>query len=445
MVNGKLRNNLRPFSKSKRQPRILLIQPWIADFAAYNFWIRPLGLYSLAEWAWERGADVHLVDCLSPFPAPGKFKRTPVSKPGILKAFPRHFARYGIDLEEFNQRIRKTMPVEAVLVTSAMSYWYKGVQWAIKAVKKIAPDVPVVLGGIYATLWTKHAQKLSGADAVVPGNIDAAGNSEKLAGITGLPSFPVRKRRPWYELGLHDNADYAAVRTATGCPYKCTYCASYKISGGFKPRPANEIIQEIDALYKKGVRQIAFYDDALLAGFRKRLLPVLEHVCQHKMNIRFHTPNGLHARLLDQEVAAWMARSGFETIRISLETTNPDRQDVTGGKVSTEEVSTAVMNLLHAGIRKQAIGIYLLVGLPGQDLQEVEQGIEFARSLGIRPYLAEFSPIPGTVEWEKLEKAGIISMEMDPLLTNNSVFFRHFTEFPRQKLESILRKSRTAV
>lgn len=437
-------NSHRPFSRSPNRLKILLVQPWIADFAAYNFWIRPLGLYSLAEWAWERGADVHLVDCLSPSKAPGKFNRTPEPCPEVLRGFPRTFARYGITREDFRQRLRDAMPFDAVLVTSAMSYWYKGVRWAIEEVKKIAPDAPIILGGIYATLWTEHAEKNSGADLVLPGNMDAGENGKRLARITGLPCQPVRERMPWYRLGLHDGADYAAVRTATGCPYKCTYCASHRISGGFRPRPATEIIEEIDALYRIGVRQIAFYDDALLAGFSSRLMPVLEHVYRSGMRIRFHTPNGMHARLLDETAASCMARSGFVTFRISLETTNPARQKDTGGKVSTEEVSAAVKNLLRAGIKKQAIGIYLLVGLPGQDLEEIRQGINFTKSLGIRPYLAEFSPIPGTFEWQRLEAAGTVSMDMDPLLTNNSVFFRWFSGFPGKKLEDILRTSRTA-
>ena len=30
-------------------PHILLINPWITDFAAYNFWIKPLGLLYIAS------------------------------------------------------------------------------------------------------------------------------------------------------------------------------------------------------------------------------------------------------------------------------------------------------------------------------------------------------------------------------------------------------------
>jgi hypothetical protein len=32
----------------KDTPHILLINPWIEDFAAYDFWARPLGLLTIA-------------------------------------------------------------------------------------------------------------------------------------------------------------------------------------------------------------------------------------------------------------------------------------------------------------------------------------------------------------------------------------------------------------
>jgi hypothetical protein len=32
------------------KPRILLVNPWIYDFAAFNFWLRPLGLLMVAEY-----------------------------------------------------------------------------------------------------------------------------------------------------------------------------------------------------------------------------------------------------------------------------------------------------------------------------------------------------------------------------------------------------------
>ena len=45
-------------------PPLLLINPWIYDFAAYDFFARPLGLLYLAGLAAGQGYAVHFLDCL---------------------------------------------------------------------------------------------------------------------------------------------------------------------------------------------------------------------------------------------------------------------------------------------------------------------------------------------------------------------------------------------
>ena len=43
---------------------ILLINPWIHDVAAYDFWVRPLGLLYLASLLRAGGFSVRIIDCL---------------------------------------------------------------------------------------------------------------------------------------------------------------------------------------------------------------------------------------------------------------------------------------------------------------------------------------------------------------------------------------------
>ncbi len=39
--------------------------------------------------------------------------------------------------------------------------------------------------------------------------------------------------------------------------------------------------------------------------------------------LRFHTPNGLHVREIDEECALMLKETGFRTIRLSLESIDP--------------------------------------------------------------------------------------------------------------------------
>jgi len=44
-------------------PHIFLINPWITDFAAYNFWMKPLGLLNIACVLRKSGFQVTMIDC----------------------------------------------------------------------------------------------------------------------------------------------------------------------------------------------------------------------------------------------------------------------------------------------------------------------------------------------------------------------------------------------
>ena len=162
--------------------RVLCINPWIYDFAAYNMWTEPLGLLTVAAVLRDAGHDVALIDCLdrhhpnAPAPRPsrdtygcGRFAKAEVKKPPALAHIPRRWGRYGLPFEIFEAELDAQPHPDAVLVTSMMTYWYPGPFEAIRRVKARWPDAPVALGGVYATLCPDHARAHSGADAVLPG------------------------------------------------------------------------------------------------------------------------------------------------------------------------------------------------------------------------------------------------------------------------------------
>ena len=202
-----------------------------------------------------------------------------------------------------------------------------------------------------------------------------------------------------------------------------------------KKPPAFKLL--LQQLYDVGVRDFAFYDDALLAGADTRLKVIMRELIKSGRRPRFHCPNGIHARFIDDELACLMKRTGFTTLRLGLETVNEDRQAATGGKVSSACLESAVKTLKRNGFTKEHIGVYLMYGLPGQGLSEVKDGIEFLKGLGVKVHLTEFSPIPGTSCWQELIGRGIITDDTDPLLTNNTVFTYLFSGYDLEELEEL--------
>ena len=59
---------------------------------------------------------------------------------------------------------------DVIGITSGMTYWYPGLFKTIQAVKSLFKGVPVIGGGVYATLCHDHAILFSGADFVIRGS-----------------------------------------------------------------------------------------------------------------------------------------------------------------------------------------------------------------------------------------------------------------------------------
>jgi radical SAM superfamily enzyme YgiQ (UPF0313 family) len=196
-------------------------------------------------------------------------------------------------------------------------------------------------------------------------------------------------------------------------------------------------VEEIRELYSIGVRDFAFYDDALFVNADSHIKVVLREITGYGLRPRFHCPNGLHARFIDDELAFLMKASGFTTVRLGLETVYDIRQKKTGGKVTSDILRAAVEALQKHGFSKEHIGVYLMYGLPGQELEEVKEGVEFLKALKVRIKLTEFSPIPGTRCFDTLTEKGVLSSDTDPLLTNNSVFSWLYSGYEPDALEQM--------
>jgi len=424
-------------------PRALCINPWIYDFAAYDYWSKPLGLLYIASFLRERGVEVDFLDCLDKWhpallrlqgrSAPqqrasgiGPFHREPIPKPPCVSFVPRQFARYGLPEEIFLAELQSRPRPDVILVTSVMTYWYMGPQHVVTLCRTIFPNVPIVLGGVYASLMPEHARRVVKPDYLVTGPGEYA-LAQLLAEILQKPELA--QNLPHHIDGLPPPAfdllrknDYLIVMTSRGCPFRCTFCATYKVDSAFSQRAPEQVVKEILTQTQRfGVQDVAFYDDALLMQAEQRIKPILREIIASKQPLCFHTPNGLHARYIDEELAELMYHSHFKTIRLSLESVAKERLRDIHNKITPGEMTRAVQHLVKAGYQPHELETYIIMGLPQQPLTEVIDTILYANSLGIQIRLSSFSPIPGTTDYQRAVASGVYPADADPLLTNNTV------------------------
>jgi hypothetical protein len=407
----------------RMKPKILLVNPPIYDFSAYDFWLKPYGMLQAAGQL-EGQAEMVLFDYLDPIAAEaetgvalrkdpwhrGPFPQQRIGKPPEFSDIPRHLYRFGRDRERFVRFLSEQAPFDLVLIQTVMSYWYLGIKEVIEDVRRICPNAKIVLGGVYATLCPDHACGL-GADIVISG-------SDLSPIFNHLNLSPPPARPPAWWKG-YPRIESAAIKITQGCPFRCSYCSVALMGESFAVRPIGNCVAELKRAIEAGAEDVAFYDDALLAQPEKGLLPFLDSLRTNGLSVNFHTPNALHCRFLTRDIARQMAAGGFQSFYLGFESASADWHRQTGGKVTCGELADAVEHLRSAGVHPRQITAYQIIGHPDSELQQAEATMAFIHSLGIRIMLAEFSPIPGTPDGDRCQPFTDLS---EPLNHNKTAF-----------------------
>ncbi|MFH1478237.1 MAG: radical SAM protein [Candidatus Omnitrophota bacterium] len=395
--------------------KVLLVNPWIYDFAAHDYGIKPIGLLRIGEALRRDGSRVYLVDCLENCGRSkdefgfSKIRKENVDKPDTIKDIKRPYFRYGISIEEFKNKLNALKDIDEIFVTSGMTYWYPGVQLTIKSLREYFKDIKITLGGIYATLSPRHASLHSGADIIWEKD------------YLERDYFFKKGFYPAYDLLFERNM--LPIQLTQGCPFRCSYCASRMISGGFMLKDPVDLFEEVMHYHNTfGTDKFVFYDDALIYKSGIGIKKFLRMVIASGRKLTFHTPNGLHARFIDEDLAHLFKHANFKELRLSLETSDEDLQFFTGAKVTNVDLKRAIRNLREAGFNKSDLGVYILIGANWLNIDKTMKDILFINSLGVKVVLASYSSIPGTMDYKNMLKNNTLKKDTDPLWHNKAIF-----------------------
>ncbi len=428
--------------------RVLLINPWIYDVAAFDLWAKPLGILYLAAILENAGVTVDLLDCLDRYdpellkydgikiPAAknkgtGKYVREKLPQPSCISIQDRQFFRYGQPKKLVIKKLQRLDKPDIILMTSGMTYWYPAVFDLAAMCKKQFPKTPIILGGIYASLCPDHAQQIAEVDLIFSGE----GENKIFELIRKFyPDFPGEHNSnsldsyPFPAYHLYQEIPALPLLTSRGCPFRCSFCASDLLNPGFRRRSAENVMEEIFYFFrKKSIRHFVFYDDALLVEGHRHIEPILQKVISSKLRINFHSPNGLHPKYLNKDLSKLMVQAGFRTIRLSFETASTKYNKTKDYKVDTHDLANAIDTFEYTDYPRKKLEVYILTGLPGQPLRDTYDDMLFVHGLGVKIRLAQFSPIPGTKDWQNSIRSGM-KKNIDVLATNSSVFSKQWGE-----------------
>ena len=206
-------------------------------------------------------------------------------------------------------------------------------------IRRDAPNVTIVFGGVHATFMPEEAR--AHGDVVVCGEgenvIEAIARGDVRSGILHPPPLEDLDRLPTLDHSLmcdferlfgrsHRRELYELpVMTSRGCPHGCTYCSVSRMFGRrVRRQSVDKVHQDICRYMERGFRRLFFYDDNLTTHPRwtKALLERME-----PMGLRFNAQVradfpwvGGSRRRRDEELLHRMRRGGADVLYIGYET-----------------------------------------------------------------------------------------------------------------------------
>lgn len=423
----------------------LLINPPVYDVQYWPRWSLPHGLLRVATYLKRKGYETKLIDCLATTEKHEvKTRKRSIVRIGsseeripnswsirlnggerikycfgkdiawLEKVFEHIWERhYGL----FSTEEEKAFPIpDEIWITSIMTYWWESTRDVVELCKRHFPEVKIRVGGIYPTVAPNHAAEKLGLEKpiLLKGNqldvFDPVYMNTDLIVIGEIPEASnLDLDLDLYREGDYGFPSYTILTTTRGCPHDCSYCAAKIINSGKKVRVrgADMVMEEIRTKYAQGIREFCFYEDNMLMG-RNNLMEILTRIIEDKelKHIELHAPEGVEIRLLTPELLKLMRTAGFKKIYLPLETIYRDKNKLWNRDFyNLKSFERAVKMCRDAGFgeKPQDLNVFVLFGLPGEDLQDVYDTAVYAssRTGSVIPML--FAPVPGTELYKRFE------------------------------------------
>lgn len=256
--------------------------------------------------------------------------------------------------------------------------------------------------------------------------------------------------------GAHGTAgaEYWPVALVRGCPYDCTFCGTFQMSGKkLRYRDVGRVVDDLEFYSREyGRRHFSFIDDAFTQHY-EYVIELCSEILRRQLKVYWTTDNGIRYETLGNgklvestlkkrnlasvdELIALMIRAGWRGTAIGIESGSPRvRVDLVrkgGGHLTNDEILDNLRRLKRVS---KAEGVYfyingfLMAGFPELPLPngkvvptETEEEMESTRAFALQlrdagaidiMNLSMVIPLPGTDMWECLS----IRQKMQVLLS----------------------------
>lgn len=301
-------------------------------------------------------------------------------------------------------------------------------------------DIPIIVGGVHATIAGKELIKEKDIDLVVKGEgeetivelLEVLEGKRKLSDVKGiyykdregivftgnrplienLDSIPFPARHLLKQPFLYMPPDalktpVTSIMTSRGCPGGCTYCCTKQIFGRMvRFRSIRNVVDEIEEAIKNyGFKEIHIMDDNFTVN-KSRVLEFDDAIKKKGIKTTFVFANGMRADQIDEDILKVFKGLGVLSVGFGVESGNQMILNNIKKGIKLDTVRRAFKLAKKYGFETWG---FFMMGLPGETRETIRDTINFAKELN--PDFAKFlilKPYPGSEAFDQLYHQGRI-------------------------------------
>jgi radical SAM superfamily enzyme YgiQ (UPF0313 family) len=347
--------------------------------------------------------------------------------------------------EHIAEAVRDEKP-DVIALSFLSTTAYPATRSMAHRLKQTAPDTPVIIGGVFASINAKEILADSpGIDYVAKGegeellpefleNLESPGRVGGLVWRSGsevienpprpiienLDQFPYPDRKslpidyiesmPLDVPAVFSRDRFCTMQTSRGCPYQCVYCSVPSLADRkWRHRSPEHVLGEMQQLNDEGYRSIYLTDDQFLLN-RKRIRAICQGIIDRKLEFHWGCEGRVDSVAIDQFPI--MARANCKHLAFGVEAGSQKVLDRLKKMQTLEQVEHAVSEAKRCGI--ETIHGFFLIGSPGETEEEILESFRFAARLKLDTFgFNRLCTYRGTPLWRDYVERGIIDDERD--------------------------------
>jgi radical SAM superfamily enzyme YgiQ (UPF0313 family) len=316
---------------------------------------------------------------------------------------------------------------EMVGITMVLTATYKGVENIARIVKEINPNIKVVVGGVFASLYPKvieseyfdylvrgegeyvmldivngvPLENIKGLSYKVDGKIIINEDRSPIEDLDMLP-FPNIENLVIKIKEVGDN--FGILACSRGCPMNCIFCSSPRFwHRKVRFRSVENVLDEIEFRYKKhGVRKFYFCDDNINLH-KDFIIRLTKGILDRDLKIRWICE--AKVGYFDKEMIVAMKKAGCKRVKLGIESGSDRILKLMKKGIAVQQIRDTAKLLHEGGLNFTA---YALIGMPTETREEMMETLGLLKEINPKYIsLSVATPHIGTELYEMMERMKI--------------------------------------